>query len=171
MQWHSGRMFFWLAIGLVTSSFVLALVGEETSSTEAKLTLLHWHEWIGFSSLVVLIFSFVLHSLDMRPPRRLMPRWLPRLRAAVEVSLYVLLVLQPISGWLLASHEGKLASFFGWTLPPLADSNNVLADIGYIYHGAGGAIIIIVAVLSLRLNLTAWVFSLFRTSKRGQRAM
>lgn len=92
MQWHSGRALFWLAIGLVTSSFVLALVGEETSSAAAKQMLLHWHEWIGLSSLGVLIVSFVLHSLDMRAPRRLMPRWLPRLRAAVEVSFYVLLV-------------------------------------------------------------------------------
>jgi cytochrome b561 len=76
----------------------------------------------------------------------------------VDVSLYVLLVIQPISGWLLASHEGKLASFFGWTLPPLASPSNVLADIGYIYHGAGGALIVLIAIFSLRLNLKAWVF-------------
>jgi len=86
----------------------------------------------------------------------------------IDVSLYVLLVIQPISGWLLASHEGKLASFFGWTLPPLASPNNLLADIGYIYHGDGGALIVLIAIFSLRLNLKAWVFNLLRHSERSR---
>jgi cytochrome b561 len=116
MRWHIGRVLFWVAIGLVTSSFVLALVGEETASTTTQQTLLLWHEWIGLSSLAVLLVSFAVHALDVRPPRRLLPNWLPRFRAAVDVSFYALLILQPISGWLLASHEGKLATFFGWTV-------------------------------------------------------
>ena len=170
MRWHIGRVLFWVAIGLVTSSFVLALVGEETASTTAKRTLLLWHEWIGLSSLAVLLVSFAVHSLDVRRPSRLLPNWLPRFRAVVDVAFYALLVIQPISGWLLASHEGKLASFFGWTLLPIANPSNVLADIGYIYHGVGGALIVLISILSFRLNLTAWVFSLLRHSKRGRHA-
>jgi cytochrome b561 len=99
-----------------------------------------------------------------------MPKWLPRYRAVVDVSLYVLLVIQPISGWLLASHEGKLASFRGWTLPPLAGEGNVFADISYIYHGVGGVLIVLIAILSLRFNVEAWVFSLLRQSERGRHA-
>jgi cytochrome b561 len=55
-------------------------------------------------------------------PRHLlpMPNWLPRIRRSLEVALYVLLLLQPLSGWLLAGHEGRLATLFGWPLPPLA---------------------------------------------------
>ena len=170
MRWHFGRFLFWVAIGLVTSSFVLALVGEETASTSAKQALLLWHEWIGLCSLAVLIVSFAVNALDVHRPRRLLSNWLPRFRAVVDVSFYALLVVQPISGWLLASHEGKLASFFGWTLPSLANPSNVFADIGYIYHGVGGALIVLIAILSLRLNLTAWIFSLWRYSKRGHRA-
>jgi cytochrome b561 len=105
----------------------------------------------------------------MRPPRRFLPRWLPGFRAGVEVLLYALLIIQPISGWLLASHAGTLASFVGWTLPPLADRNTILADIGFLYHGAGGVLIMIIALLSLRINLTAWVLSVLEHSKRGRR--
>ena len=161
MRWHAGRVLLWTAFGLVACSFLLAVAGEETASTTTKRTLLLWHEWIGLGSLV---------ALDSRRSRRLMPKWLPRYRAVVDVSLYVLLVIQPISGWLLASHEGKLASFLGWTLPSLAGESNVLADIGYIYHGVGGALIVLIAILSLRLNVKAWVFSLLRQSKRDRHA-
>ena len=170
MRWHTGRVLFWTAIGLVACSFLLAVAGEETASTTTKQTLLLWHEWIGLGSLVVLLLSFTLHALDSRRSRRLMPKWLPRYRAVVDVSLYVLLVIQPISGWLLASHEGKLASFLGWTLPPLAGETNVFADIGDIYHGVGGALIVLIAILSLRFNVEAWVFSLLRQSERGRHA-
>lgn len=170
MQWHIGRKLVWVAIGLVASSVVLAVAGIETASTTAKRTLLNWHESIGLSSLVVLLIALAVHSLDAHPPRRVMPRWLPGIRAAVEVSFYALLVVQPISGWLLASHEGKLASFFGWTLPPLAEPSNLLAHVGYVYHSIGSALIIIVAVLSMRLTLGAWVFSLLRRAKGTGRA-
>ncbi len=170
MQWHAGRVLFWTAIGLVACSFLLAIAGEETASTTTRQTLLFWHEWIGLGSLVALLLAFAVHALDSRPSRRILPKWLPRFRAVVDVSLYVLLVIQPISGWLLASHEGKLASFFGWTLPPLASPSNVLAGIGYIYHGAGGALIVLIAIFSLRLNLKAWVLSLLRHPEGGQRA-
>jgi cytochrome b561 len=88
----------------------------------------------------------------------------------MDVLLYVLLVIQPISGWLLASHEGKLASLSGWTLPSLAGPSNLLADIGYIYHGAGGALIVLIAIFSLRLNVKAWLFSLLDHSARRRRA-
>ncbi len=170
MQWHAGRVLFWTAIGLVACSFLLAIAGQETASTATRQTLLFWHEWIGLGSLVALLFAFTIHALDSRRSRRILPKWLPRFRAVVDVSLYVLLVIQPISGWLLARHEGKLASFFGWTLPPLASRNNVLADIGYIYHGAGGALIVLIAIFSLRLNLKAWVLSTLPHPERGRHA-
>ena len=167
MQWHAGRALFWTAIGLVVCSFLLAVAGEETASATTKRTLLLWHEPIGLASLAVLLLAFTIHALDSRRSTRLLPRWLPRLRALTDVLLYVLLMIQPISGWLLASHEGQSVSLFGWTLPSLASPSSVLADIGYIYHGAGGALIVLIGIVSLRLNVKAWLFSLLDHSARS----
>ncbi len=36
MQWHAGPALFWTAVGLVASSFLLAVAGEETASTITK---------------------------------------------------------------------------------------------------------------------------------------
>ena len=47
MRWHLGRTLFWTTIGLVAGSFVLALVGEEISSTRVREQILNWHEWLG----------------------------------------------------------------------------------------------------------------------------
>ena len=169
MRWHSGRVLLWTTIGLVAGSFVLALAGEEISSPRLSESILNWHEWLGLLSLGTLIATLVLRWIDKHPGRLPLPHWLPRLRGAIEVGLYVLLVLQPLSGWLLASHEGKLASFFGWTLPPLARPSTGIAHYGYVYHGLGGALIVINAALSLRLNLTAYVLSLVASVQRRRR--
>ncbi len=165
MQWNLGRALIWTTIGLVACSFVLALVGEEASSTQLREQLLDWHEWLGLLSLVYLVAALIAGRFELTPGRSSLPHWLPRLRGAVEVTLYVLLVLQPLSGWLLASHEGQLASL----LPPLVSPGGILADIGYIYHGLGGGLILLIAALSLRLNLTAYAFSLVASVRRRRR--
>lgn len=117
MRWHLGRTLFWTTIGLVAGSFVLALVGEEISSTRVREQILNWHEWLGLLSLLTLIATLITQWFDKHPRSLPLPHWLPWLRGAVGVFLYILLLLQPLSGWLLASHEGKLASFFRLDAP------------------------------------------------------
>lgn len=168
MRWRGGRGLFWVTIGLVAAAFVLAVIGEEATSPQVRSPVLAWHESLGLLSLPVLIAMFVVRRYIERPGRLPMPHWLPWLRHAAEAALYVLLVLQPLSGWLLASHEGKLATFFGWPLPPLASPSGLLADFGLVYHGLGGALILLIAALSLRLNVTAYVVSLVASVRRGR---
>jgi cytochrome b561 len=169
MRWHLGRTLFWTTIGLVAGSFVLALVGEEIPSTRVREQILNWHEWLGLLSLLTLIATLITQWFDKHPGSLPLPHWLPWLRGAVGVFLYILLLLQPLSGWLLASHEGKLASFFGWMLPPLASPSGTLAHYGYVYHGLGGGLILLIAALNLRINLTAYVFSLVASVRRRAR--
>jgi cytochrome b561 len=159
MRWCAWRTLFWMTMGLVAAALLLALIGEETSSPLARTPALDWHEWLGLLSLPVLIAMFVVRWFIERPSRSPMPHWRPWLR-----------LMQPLSGWLLASHEGKLASFFGWPLPPLASPSGPLADFGLVYHGLGGVLILLIAALSLRLNITAYVLGLVASVRRGRRA-
>ncbi len=168
MGWHLERALFWATVALVSSSFILALLGEETSSPEIRALLLHWHEWIGLLSLPTVVAAMIARGFERRHLLP-MPHWLPHVRRSMEITLYVLLVLQPLSGWLLAAHEGKLTSFLGWTLPALASPSGQLADYGLVYHGLGGVLILLIAAVSLRLNLTAWAASLARSAGRQRR--
>ena len=114
-----GATLFWTTIGLVAGSFVLALVGEEISSTRVREQILNWHEWLGLLSLPTLIATLIAQWLDKHPDSSPLPLWLPWLRGAVGVFLYVLLVLQPLSGWLLASHRGSQPRSSVGCFPPL----------------------------------------------------
>jgi cytochrome b561 len=167
MHWHIERTLFWTTLAFVAASFILALVGEEAPPPDFRAHVLHWHEWFGLLALATALAAIVARCFE---PRHLlpMPHWLPRIRRSLEVALYVLLLLQPLSGWLLAGHEGRLATLFGWPLPPIASPSSRLADYGLVYHGLGGALILVIAALSLRVNLAAFVWSLIPT-RRGRR--
>jgi hypothetical protein len=54
-------------------------------------------------------------------------------------------------------------------LPPLASPSGTLAHYGYVYHGLGGGLILLIAALNLRINLTAYVFSLVASVRRRAR--
>jgi len=162
MSWRSANVLYWTAIGLVTAAFILALLGEEAPSAQVRDATLRWHEWLGLLALAVFIAALIARWLGEHPFVHPMPEWLPWLRGATKAVLYVLLVLQPLSGWLLASHEGKLTSFFGRNLPPLASPDSRLADYGYFYHGLGGVLILLIAALAFRLNISAKMFDAVR---------
>ncbi len=168
MHWRIERALFWTTVAFATASFVLAMIGEESSSRDFRAHVLYWHEWLGLLALPTALAAIVARRFERRHLLP-MPHWLPRTRRSLEVALYVLLVLQPLSGWLLAGHEGQLASFLGWPLPALAFPSGLLADLGLIYHGLGGALILAIAALSLRVNLTALVWSLIPTHRRRRR--
>jgi cytochrome b561 len=169
MRWRRERTLFWITIGLVSIALSLAVVGEESSSPDLKAAMLQWHEWAGLLSFPALIAALTERWLDRRHHLLPVPHWLPWLRRGLEISLYILLLLQPLSGWLLASDQGKLTSLFGWTLPPLAPPGGRLVDYGFWYHGVGGVLILIVAAISLRVNLTALVTSWARSAVRSRR--
>jgi cytochrome b561 len=168
VRWHIERALFWTTVALVSGSFAMAVVGEEASSPEFRARLLHWHEWFGLLSLPTVVAAIVARCFEQRHLLP-MPHWLPRIRRSLEIALYVLLVLQPLSGWLLAGHEGKLTSLFGWPLPPMASPSGRLAEYGLVYHGLGGALILVISALSLRVNLTALVWSLLPSGRRRRR--
>ena len=170
MSWRAANVLYWTAIGLVTAAFILALLGEEAPSAQVRDVTLRWHEWLGLLALAVFIAALIARWLGEHPFVHPMPEWLPWLRGATKAVLYVLLVLQPLSGWLLASHEGKLTSFFGHNLPPLASPDSRLADYGYFYHGLGGVLILLIAALAFRLNISAKMFDAVGRLRRRNNA-
>ncbi|HLH51147.1 MAG TPA: cytochrome b/b6 domain-containing protein [Roseiarcus sp.] len=161
---------FWTAIGLVGGSFVLGGLGVEMSPGPAAELLLQWHKAFGLLSLVAwlaAVAAFVAGGRRLSVPLR---RWPAPLRATILTLLYMLLILQPVSGWFLASLEGKLASVFGWSLPPLAEPSDVLANYVLTYHMLGAGLILIIAAWTLRLNWEIYALGPLARLRRRQLA-
>lgn len=119
----------WLVALALIGSFALGTYMTELALTPRKLQLYSWHKWAGIT-----IFLLVLIRLGWRlghaPPP--LPATMPAvLRAAAHfthIALYVLMIVIPISGWLMSSAKGVQTVWFG--IVPLPDLLAKNEDLG-----------------------------------------
>lgn len=139
----------WLMLIGLVGAFAMGLYIQELPFSPNKLRLISYHKWAGVTIFAVLLFR-VFWRLTHRPPAlpAAMPRWQQHLAEATHLLLYVLMVLIPISGWLMSSAKGFQTVWFGLVpLPDLLDKNKELGDFLKEIH------------LLLNLTLAATVFA------------
>lgn len=89
-----------------------------------------WHYMLGLTVLSLTLVRVAVRLATTTPPvTPEPPRWLHMLANASHAALYVLLLAQPLGGWLIVSAEGHSVPFWGLTLPPLVSENKDLAEI------------------------------------------
>lgn len=120
----------WLIALGIAGAFAVGLYMSDLPLTPHKLRIYSWHKWAG-----VTIFLFVIARIAWRlthqppaPPAD-MPAWQVRAAETTHVLLYVLMVLIPLTGWLMSSAKGFQTVYFGvLPLPDLLDKNVELGD-------------------------------------------
>lgn len=118
LAFGTSRVIHWLAVALVSGLLVTALFGGIDPHGTGNSAFL-WHSSLGIS-VYVLSISRVLLWLIYRP--KAIPAMAPGKVAMADRGLrfafYALLIVLPISGWLLASEEGMPAHLFGMPALP-----------------------------------------------------
>ncbi|MCX7148573.1 MAG: cytochrome b [Rhodocyclales bacterium] len=110
----------WLIAIAIFGSFALGIYMADLPLSPQKLKLYSWHKWAG-----VTIFLFVVirlgWRLSHRPPELPagMPVWQSKAAVATHTLLYVLMIVVPLSGWLMSSAKGFQTVWFG--VLPLPD--------------------------------------------------
>ncbi len=118
----------WVIALLVIGLFAVGLYMTGLKFSPEKLKLYSYHKWTGVTVFVLVLAR--LAWLAMNPPPPLAantPRWMVLASRAMHTLLYVLLVLIPISGWLMSSAKGVPTVWFGvLPLPDLLSRNDEL---------------------------------------------
>ncbi len=137
-RWGSVAQFLhWSVAALIFALMALGWLAVLTPLSPAKITLFYWHKSLG-----MLVLALVLVRLGWRagnPPPEMpaaLPWWEPFLARATHVFLYVLIVLMPVSGWLINSAAGIPFKIF-WVLPlpaisPVSDSLERLFELVHL---------------------------------------
>ena len=115
----------WLTAVLLVGIFTLGFYMVDLRMSPTKLKLFSYHKWIGVS-----IFTLMLLRLVWRwrvPPPALpatMPVWARRASEITHRLLYLLVILVPLSGWLMSSAKGFQTVLFGvFPIPDLLSKN------------------------------------------------
>ncbi len=86
------------------------------------------HKSIGMTIFALMILRILWRAAHRPPPLPPMPRWQARVAHGNHVLLYILLVVQPLVGYLGSEFSGFPVKFFGVTLPTWAGKNVAFKD-------------------------------------------
>jgi cytochrome b561 len=119
----------WLVVALVLAQLGLGVYAADLPVSLARLQWLSRHKSLGLAILAVIAFRIAWRSMNRPPPLPAsIPAWQHRAARAVHWTLYALLVLAPLTGWLHASAAGLSVNWFGlFQVPDPIPQNQALA--------------------------------------------
>lgn len=121
----------WFIALLIFVAFPLGIYMHDLPLSPDKLRLYSYHKWIGvtvFMLAVVRIYWRATHQPPALPDS--MPGWERFAAHATHYALYVLILIIPLSGWLMSSAKGFQTVWFGvLPLPDLLDKNEDLGKL------------------------------------------
>jgi cytochrome b561 len=120
----------WLVALMVVCSAALGLYMVDLPLSPAKLEYYSWHKWTGVSIFILAVLRVLwrlTHAVPPLPPA--MPRWERGAAAASHLLLYVLVIVIPLSGWLMSSALGVKTVYLGvLPLPDLVAKDKLLGE-------------------------------------------
>jgi len=121
----------WLIAFAMIGSFSVGLYMVDLPLSPQKLKIYSWHKWAGVTIFLCVVLRLGWRLLH-RPPELPagVPAWQRSLAAATHVLLYLLMIVVPLSGWLMSSAKGFQTVWFGvLPLPDLLTKNAELGDL------------------------------------------
>lgn len=116
------RALHWLFVLLliaVYASIELRVIYPRGSDPREGIKALHF--MLGMSVLLLALVRVWVRVASGPAPRiePTPPLWQHRLASAAHILLYLLILMMPLSGWVILSAAGKPIPFFGLELPPI----------------------------------------------------
>ena len=110
----------WIIAALIALNLVLGFF-HESFDKPVRAAMMNVHKATGLA-ILVLTLARLGWRLGHRPPAfdPVMKPWEVRLARLIHGLFYLLLIVLPLSGWILVSTSGRATSFFGlFTVAPL----------------------------------------------------
>ena len=120
----------WLTAVLIVANLALGLSMVPLPIIPRKLQWYAWHKWIGITVFLLTCVRLGWRWVRPAPPPVAMPDWQRRAAEVVQVLLYALLLVIPVSGWLYSSATGVQVVYLGLVpLPDLVPTDKALAGV------------------------------------------
>lgn len=108
------RTFHWLIAALIVAQGIIGLTMVQMGLTPAKVRVFALHKSIGITILALVLLRIAWRLSERRPADPpAMPTWQRRAAHAMHLSLYVLILAIPLSGWWFNSASNAPLVWFG----------------------------------------------------------
>ncbi|MFZ1829118.1 MAG: cytochrome b [Candidatus Competibacteraceae bacterium] len=133
---RTAKTLHWLMALLLIGLLALGFYMQDLPLSPQKLQLYSWHKWAGVTVFLLVLFRLawrVTHRPPALPDH--MPKALQFAAHAGHALLYLLMIVIPLSGWLMSSAKGFQTVWFGvLPIPDWVDKNKELGDLLQITH-------------------------------------
>ena len=117
----------WTIFVLIASQFVSAqLVDVFPRGSAERATVIDLHESLGLAVLALVLVRLSWRTVNPALPGH-GPVWQQRAARAAHAGLYLLMLVVPIAGYVVAAGRGHELALFGFALPPLLEADRSLA--------------------------------------------
>ncbi|MBY6225408.1 cytochrome b [Ferrimonas balearica] len=114
-----------------------------------KFELYGWHKSFGFLALLLLMARLLIRRRSPIPSSKgILAGWEIGLSHATHWSLYLLMLLVPLSGYIMSS-IGRELTVFGLTLPSLVPQSDALQQTAHSLHGSMAYLMLALMLLHL----------------------
>ena len=125
---HTAVILHWLIALLIFAAFPLGLYMHDLPLSPTKLRLYSYHKWIGVAVFMLAVIHMswrIRHRPPLLPDT--MQKWEKIAAHATHHTIYLLLLIIPLSGWVMSSAKGFQTVWFGvLPLPDLIGKNKEL---------------------------------------------
>lgn len=146
----------WVVALMIVGAFAAGTLLEDMDFSPFKLKLISWHKWMGVSIFALVVVRIVWRLTHRPPPLpATTPAWQRRAASAGHVTLYALMVIIPISGWLYSSAAGIQTVWLGvLPLPDLLAPSEATADLLHAVHGGlnKGLLVLVLGHVAVALH-------------------
>ncbi len=155
----AARTFHWLVALAIPFQFGLGWASEIATSNASSFRLVHLHYQLGILVAVAMV-ARVAWRVVSRPPKALRaePAWRRRLASTTQWSIYLLLFVLPVSGYVIWVWMGAPMHVLGifpvprFFTPPSSDETG-RAVAWYVHYWAGWGLL---ALVSLHVGAALW---------------
>jgi len=155
----SSKWLHWLVAALVLPAIAVGIYLPYAPPGPTQDGLFNAHKAFGMMILILMIVRIVNRIVVGSPaPEPGLARWQKAVSSAVHGLLYVLLVVQPIVGYVANSAFGASVPFFGlFDIPPIVEKNDALSERLFAFHRWIGISIAILAAMHIGAALQHFV--------------
>jgi len=155
----TARAWHWFTALLVLTMIPIGITMVNVGPGPLQNTLFHLHRSIGVLLMPVILLRLAYRLRHPPPP---LPADIPAIQqlaaSSVHVALYVLLIVQPIVGWIgTSAFRAPILVFWLFELPPIWPEDRAFSDQVFQLHRAIGFLI----VLLLAAHIGAALFHHF----------
>ena len=132
----------WTVGALVITALSMGWIMTDMVISPLRLQVYSWHKWIGITVLTLFFVRALWRLTHPAPPLLPMPAWQRRSAQFLHGFLYLMLLAQPITGWIFSNASGRAIVYLGLIpLPNLVGKDKALAETFKGLHSTGGLVL------------------------------